>query len=69
MAHGHLVSLNDQLVLKSLLGVGLVGVAVLQPEVEESKSEPMYFDPSAQAFHHPSRVPPGALITLLRSQD
>lgn len=31
MGHGHLVRLSDQLDLQSLLGVELVGVAVLQP--------------------------------------
>lgn len=45
--------------LKSLLGVRLVGVMVLQPGVGESELEPVQFDPSAQASHHPSRVAQG----------
>lgn len=57
------VLLNHQADLKSLLGVRLVGVMVLQPGVEESELEPVHFDPSAQAFHHPSRVAQGGEIT------
>lgn len=40
MAPGHLGRLNQQMDLRSLLGVRLVGVLVLCPGVEESKLEP-----------------------------
>lgn len=44
MVRGYFMSLNDQLDLKSLIGVGLVGIVVLQLEVEELELEFMYFD-------------------------
>lgn len=56
--HGHLVSLNNQVDLRSQLGVRPVDVTVFQPGVEESKLGPMHFDP---------RVAQGGEITLLRN--
>lgn len=42
--HGHLVSLNDQVDLRSLSGVRPVGVVVLQPGIGESKLGLTHFD-------------------------